>query len=213
MIFDLDGTLWDAALPVSEIWTEIGKKRFGEDYFLSEQDVRNEMGKTMEQIIIDVAPKLGSKEERDEFANLFLSSETEYLKNHPGILFDKEIQTLKKLKEAGHRLFIVSNCQTGYIENYLPCVDKGLFEDHMCWSDTKKMKHFTILAQMERAGVKKAIYIGDTLGDEKETHVAGLPFIHADYGYGECASPEGRAKSFEDLINVIEKVEESFLSK
>ena len=89
LIFDLDGTLWDAALPVSEIWTEEGKKRFGSDYFLSEADVRAEMGKTMDQIVLEVAPKLKTKEERNAFAQLFLDSETAYLKDHPGRLFPK----------------------------------------------------------------------------------------------------------------------------
>ena len=210
LIFDLDGTLWDAALPVSEIWTEEGKKRFGPDYFLGEADVRAEMGKTMDQIVSEVAPKLKTKEERDAFAQLFLDSETVYLKDHPGRLFPKEIETLLLLREWGYPLYIVSNCQKGYIENFIPLLPEGTISDFLCWGDTHGKKHETILALMKKNQVEKAIYIGDTRGDEIETHEANLPFIHADYGYGVCLRPEGRITSFEELPQIVKQLEAEY---
>ena len=210
LIFDLDGTLWDAALPVSEIWTLEGKKRFGSDYFLSEDDVRSEMGKTMDQIVSEVAPRLKTQEERRAFAQVFLNSETAYLKDHPGRLFPKEKEILLLLRERGHSLYIVSNCQKGYIENFIPLLPEGTISDFLCWGDTHGRKHETILALMKKNRLEKAIYIGDTRGDEIETHEANLPFIHADYGYGVCSRPEGRIASFKDLPAVVERLEKEY---
>ena len=59
---------------------------------------------------------------------------------------------------------------------------------------------------MERAKEKEAIYIGDTQGDEKETHLAGLPFIHAAYGFGKANNPEGVINDFSELPKELEKL-------
>ena len=50
LIFDLDGTLWDSTEAVAESWSECGKKYFGENFSISKEDVRFQMGKPMEEI-------------------------------------------------------------------------------------------------------------------------------------------------------------------
>ena len=66
---------------------------------------------------------------------------------------------------------------------------------------------------MKKNQVGKAIYIGDTRGDEVETHEANLPFIHADYGYGVCVRPEGRIASFEELPQIVKQLEDEYSNR
>ena len=203
LIFDLDGTLWDSAEEVAKAWTIAGQRHLGPSFELSKEDVYREMGKTMDQIVADLIPDQHNEKKMAEIAKDLFATENDYLKKHPGKAFPGVIETLKKLKADGYRLYIVSNCQSGYIETFLPLVPNDLFSDHMCWSDTQKDKHFTILKQMERANEKEAIYIGDTHGDEKETRLANLPFIHAAYGFGKAESPDASIESFAELPSVL----------
>ena len=60
---------------------------------------------------------------------------------------------------------------------------------------------------MERNGISngpgadeiEAVYVGDTAGDMTAAHSAGLPFIHAAYGFGTADSPEYVISSFSEL--------------
>lgn len=199
LIFDLDGTLWDSAEEVAKAWSEAGRRYLGEGFALSKEDVYREMGKTMDQIVSDLIPDQHDEGLMKRIAKDLFATENDYLLSHPGKPFIDVIETLKKLNQDGYRCYIVSNCQTGYIETFLPLLPEGLFKGYMCWSDTESDKHVTIKALMERFGEEKAIYIGDTEGDEKEAHLAGLPFIHATYGFGKAKNPEGVISSFKEL--------------
>ena len=203
LIFDLDGTLWDSTEVVSEAWSLCGKKYFGPAFSISKQNVKSQMGKMMEEIASSIASLTPDPKKGRLWAKEAFSFEVEYMKNHPGILYPKEIETLQKLKRRGYRLFIMSNCQKGYIEDYLAALNDGsLFADHLCYGDTSLPKHCSISLLMQKHGLSKAAYIGDTEGDEKETRLVGIPFIFASYGFGSAKSPDATLNSFEDILPV-----------
>ena len=195
LIFDLDGTLWDACVPIAEAWTIAGRKYFPSDYLVTEEMTRGLMGKTMAEIGASLSMPGMNKDELQLFMKDCFDFEVEFLKTRPGKLFPKELETLGMLKEMGFRLFIVSNCQNGYIETFTPLAP-GLFEGFMCYGDTLGPKHQTIRALMERYQIDDAIYIGDTAGDEKETRLAGLPFVFASYGFGQAENPDLTIEEF-----------------
>ena len=41
-----------------------------------------------------------------------------------------------------------------------------------------------------RNGLQHPVYVGDTKGDEEAAHAAGVPFVHAAYGFGRAVQPE-----------------------
>ena len=58
----------------------------------------------------------------------------------------------------------------------------------------------------DRNHPEKAVYVGDTDGDYRSTMEAGLPFIHAAYGYGTV--PEGTPKidDISELPEIVRQV-------
>lgn len=206
MIFDLDGTLWDSTEAVAKSWSECGKKYFGENFSISKEDVRSQMGKPMEEIARNIAKLTPNEELGKLWAKEAFVYEVDYLASHPGKLFPKEEETLLALRNEGYSLYIMSNCQKGYIEDYLKAIScPEVFADHLCYGDTHLEKHGSIKLLMEKHQIKKAAYIGDTGGDETQPRLVGIPFFFASYGFGNAVSPDVTLRSFKDVIKAAEK--------
>ncbi|MBR6683100.1 MAG: HAD family hydrolase, partial [Firmicutes bacterium] len=125
-----------------------------------------------------------------------------YLAEYGGQLYGDVRTVMETLKENNHRLFIVSNCQSGYIQAVLKYHQLGdLFEDYEMSGQTGLPKSENIRLIIERNHIKSAVYVGDTEGDENAAHTAGIPFIHAAYGFGAAQNPEGTIRNLSDLIN------------
>ncbi len=59
--------------------------------------------------------------------------ENAYLAEHGGILYPKLEETLLELKKR-YKLFVVSNCQQGYIESFIKAHRlETCFDDMECW--------------------------------------------------------------------------------
>ena len=207
LIFDLDGTLWDSTEVVAESWSQCGKKYFGPDFSISQPEVRAQMGLMMEDIAKNIASSTPDWEKGMAWAKEAFDFEIEYLASHPGRLVPKEEETLRQLKEMGYTLLIMSNCQKGYIEDYLASLSHPeIFSGHLCYGDTHLPKHGSIKKLLSDFGIKRACYIGDTASDEEQTRLAGLPFIHAGYGFGSAQNPDFSLKEFADMIEAAKKV-------
>ena len=59
---------------------------------------------------------------------------------------------------------------------------------------------------MERNQYSKAVYIGDTIKDERAAKDAQIPFIHAAYGFGTAEAPDAVIHSIDELEAVVEGV-------
>ena len=59
---------------------------------------------------------------------------------------------------------------------------------------------------MQRNGVTRAVYVGDTSGDEQSARVAGIPFVFAAYGFGEAIAPDYTVNAFTELPALMAKI-------
>ncbi len=184
---------------MTKAWREVELKETGVTHIDNEMTA-SLMGLPMRDIALAIAPKEYSEQEKLAFGERAFAHENDYLSLHPGKLFPKVEETLRKLKDRGARLFIVSNCQNGYIDNFVHHYGKDLFEGFLCYGDTKREKSFTIRKLMEKYGLESACYVGDTLGDEVEAKKAGCYFIYAEYGFGKCQNPDATIVQFQDLL-------------
>ena len=205
IIFDLDGTLWDSAQAVVDSWNEKITYFPDIDYYITMEQMYGYMGKTMEEIGLSFFNTV-SRERALELLKICMDYENLYIEEHGGILFEGLEETLAALKEE-YFLAIVSNCQEGYIEAFLKHHKlEKYFDDTENYGRTKRCKGDNIRLLVERNNLD-AVYVGDTMGDYDATMQAGLPFIHAAYGFGTV--PEGTEK-IDDIRELPEKVKEIF---
>ena len=199
LLFDLDGTLWDSASAVAEAWNEIFQREDPSLKPLTVDDIHGVMGMTMKEIGQTLYPDFHSAR-RDAIFDECCTYEVEYLYKHCGVLYPDFRSTMEALKAAGYSLAVVSNCQRGYIDAFLSSSGAGdLFLDYEEWERTGLTKGENIRLVMDRNGYSKGIYIGDTKKDREAALQAGIPFIHAAYGFGEVEAADGVIRKLSDL--------------
>ena len=205
IIFDMDGTLWDSAAGVAESWNEAILAYGYERKPLTAGDVQSVMGKTMEDIADILFPELNVMQ-RKELLDLCCRLENDYLRRHGGVLYPDIRKTMEKLK-VNYHLYIVSNCQAGYIEAFLDYYKfHDLIEDIECYGNNDKPKGENIALLYQRNNLEDAVYVGDIQGDYDASMSAGVRFIHAGYGFGKVEADVPEIQKFSDLIEVIDTV-------
>lgn len=208
IIFDVDGTLWDSTAVVAESWNHAIKKACGIEAGLDEAKLKKLFGKTMDEIGRIMLPSL-SEAERSRVCEECFSYENEYLKDHPGVFYDGAVETLAKLAETND-LYIVSNCQKGYIDVVLEHMGIGdKIKAFLCNGDNNLPKGDNIKLIMKQNNVAKAVYVGDIQGDSDAAHAAGIPMVYASYGFGDVKDAEYRIDDIKELPQLIARLDAS----
>jgi phosphoglycolate phosphatase len=195
IVFDLDGTLWDSSATCAVGWNRVVQRHHIPFRVVTEHDVRAVTGKPHEECIREVFAGL------PEAHILTLAAETQLEDNQVvaelgGDLFGGVEDGLKRLR-ARYPLFIVSNCQAGYIESFLRWAQIGnCFRDFECWGNTGLSKTKNLRAVIDRNKLQRPVFVGDTAGDLAAARECGVPFLHAAYGFGDCTDADQRFDSF-----------------
>lgn len=202
VIFDIDGTLWDAKDEIVYSWNIAIKEHGGVDKVLTSDMIIPELGKPMNEIMKDLFPEL-TGEERDSLAEDLYRVENKWVESAPCIVYDGVLETIRELSRQ-YTLMIVSNCQSGYIEAFLKNTGLGeFFSDYACPGDTGMLKGENIRLVMNRNGIHEAVYVGDTQGDADACKIAGVPMIFAEYGFGKVEGEYPRISRFPDLLDML----------
>lgn len=207
IIFDLDGTLWDSCRVVAESWGETLRCRYQAQRWPSVEDVRSIMGMTAAGIAQRCFSDYG--EQAMEVCLDCIARENAYIAQHSGDVYPGVEDMLRELF-AKYPLFIVSNCQQGYIQSFFHATGLGIyFKDTECEGSSGLSKAENIRLISKRNGLKAPLYVGDTAGDEKSARAAGCPFIHAAYGFGKAEAADGVINSPTELLKLIPTMEEN----
>ena len=135
IIFDVDGTLWDSTEAVARSWNQAIDENTDFSLSLTADGLKSLFGKTMDEITLALFPSC-PKEERDRIGYLCFNYENRLLETDHGILYPDVARTLESLSRKTD-LYIVSNCQCGYIEVFLKTSGLGrYFKGHLCNGDT-----------------------------------------------------------------------------
>ena len=201
IIFDVDGTLWDSTKPIAKVWTRAVQEHTNLDIQVSTDDLRKLFGKTMTEIASALFPSLPA-EKQEQVMNACYAYENEYLESHPGVLYEGVVETFHALSQKNN-LYIVSNCQCGYIELFIKAAGlEHCVKDHLCFGETNVSKGRTIRLLMERNHLKHVVYVGDTKGDADACREAQIPFIFAEYGFGDVPDAKYRIENFSELCEM-----------
>ncbi|WP_336963376.1 HAD family hydrolase [Chryseobacterium contaminans] len=205
LIFDLDGTLWDSRATIIKIWNDVLVKHQLIQQELKPNDMNQYMGLLAHDILKDMLPGV-SDQQIQELLSEVVTRENEVLGIQGGILYPGVEETLKSLANS-HNLFIVSNCQDGYIESFLTYYQfETLFTDFESHGRTQKPKTENIQLLMERNGlsIEDSVYVGDTQTDYDSAISNSLPFIFCEYGFGKLSKEhEAKISGFSDLNKYI----------
>ncbi len=188
IIFDMDGTLWDSAENVAKSWNLAIEQSGLLKKTLTTADIKGVMGKTMDKIAEELFGELADGP-REKLLARCCAEENDYLRRHGGVLYAGVKETLAALKE-NQNLYIVSNCQSGYIEAFLDYYG-------LCNNGKKKGENIRLLA--ERNHLDAAVYVGDIQGDYDASAEAGVGFIHAAYGFGTVAQKVPAVRAITEL--------------
>ncbi len=201
ILFDLDGTLWDAVDEIILTWNRVIARYPGLRPPITRAEQETVMGLQMNEI----ADRLFSREaprRRMALMEECVQEENRFLRRHGARLYPLVPETLELLSRQ-FRLFIVSNCQSGYIEAFLAAHGLGrYFTGSLCYGDTGRGKDENIAAVVQRYGLRRPVYVGDTGGDQRAAQTAGVPFVFAAYGFGRADRFEAAVQAFAELKTI-----------
>lgn len=201
IIFDVDGTLWDSTAICADAWNTIIKQETDLNLHIKEKTLKSLFGRLLPDIAKAIFPDY-STERQLYLIDQCCQEEHRALLAHCAPLYPELEETLSELSKK-YRLFIVSNCQAGYIEVFLESSKLGAyFEGHLCPGDTGNAKADNILQIIHDYNLNSPVYVGDTDGDYKATKAAGIPFVYAAYGFGTVTTPDYTIKQPKELLNI-----------
>lgn len=207
LIFDIDGTLWNSTPVVANAWNRAVNEGPIEElkkHVITDKTLQKEFGKPMDVIADDLFGDIDPVVKADILKACCKYEHDALEENEKDLSYEGMKETMHKLKSM-YNLFIVSNCQDGYIE--LVMRKNGLtdiIKDYECFGHTglQKDENILLICKRNNLDLKETVYIGDTLGDYEATKKAGLKFVFCKYGFGSVDTPDYAIDRFSDLIDL-----------
>jgi len=182
LIFDLDGTLWDALDTYLTSWNE-GVKLENINRIFTRDDLHYVMGWERIKVLDHMFPDV-TRERQEEIYRTINECRLRLMPQIGGVLYEGVREGLIRLSEK-YKLFIVSNCPANLIVEFMKWAKlEEYITDEMAHGVNSMPKHYNIKLLVDKHSLKSPVYIGDTLGDGLETRKAGLPFVLLTYGFG-----------------------------
>ncbi len=202
LIFDLDGTLWNATELICKTWNIVLKNYENvRKAPITIEELEGCMGLQLDKIgerLFKNTDPVTRKELMDKCCDL----ECEYLSKEGGKLF-RDVESTLQILSRKYKLFIVSNCQEGYIESFYAGHNmEKYFTDQLCAGETGLSKGENNKIIINRNNLKNAVYIGDTQGDRQSALDADIPFVYAEYGFGNVDGYDYKIDEFKDLLKI-----------
>jgi len=182
IIFDMDGTLWDAVDIYTEAWNR-GLSKIMPDRKVTRDEIASMTGWEKQQVLDQLLPghPIEVHEKVYEAVN---ECSPKLMDEMDGIVYEGVKEGLEALSKK-YRLFIVSNCAAGAIQQFLKRTGiSGYITDEMAHGVNLQPKHYNIKLLMEKHGLKNPVYVGDTEGDSRQSRLAGIPFVFMSFGFG-----------------------------
>ena len=200
LIFDMDGTLWDAVDSYCAVWNrtiaDMGVRRA----YVRYPELAVLMGKPLGEIYMTL---VGDAAIKDEFIRRLVQNERLLMPRLGGRLYPGTKEAIETLARS-FRLFMVSNCDANGLPNFLRFTGLELyFTDTLSFGQNGLEKDANIRELVKRYNLKAPLYIGDVARDCSDAHRAGVPFVWAKYGFGrDVRDADYVIESIKDLPSI-----------
>ena len=192
VIFDLDGTLWDASEASAVAWNRAIKDLGLEMGEVEPIDIASISGKTPREFVSKIF-KNAPPDKSMEWYSLCAQYEMEEIRGGRGLLREGIRDAFEVLSKE-LPIFLVSNCQRDYMNAFLNWSGlEHMITDSLTHGENGRSKWENLLLLVEKHGLVKPVYVGDTLEDRESALKAGIDFIpihpafkdnHRQMGYG-----------------------------
>lgn len=202
IIFDLDGTLWDASGVTAAGWNNALVKMNLDQHQIDHVAVKNVSGKPFGECVEILFGNIPGIDVNELEKQIDLEEEKIFTTLQGEIYSGVEIG-LPVLSEK-YPLFLVSNCQSWYLQLFLDQFKlEKYFTDHDCNGNANQQKPEMIQGLIKKHNLQNALYVGDTTGDRNACLAAGVAFGYADYGFGEVDEADLTFRNFEELVDCL----------
>lgn len=203
VMFDLDGTLWDARQILADAWTEV-LQAHGIKERLTVAKMSPLFGNELSYVIRHAVSDRVSSEAIEAIVPKLTLVQAQCVYDTVPVLYPGINETFAAVSKRVP-IMIVSNSVTGYIDAFLHGSGTADYvTDHICNGDTQLPKDKNILLMKRRHGLHNPLYVGDTQMDCDAARSAGVKFAFASYGFGDAKDFDYRIHKLTDLIAVIE---------
>ena len=197
IIFDMDGTLWDAVDTYTESWNIV----FGDlgiDKTVDRDELAKMVGWEGKKVWNAIMPGYSVEKQEEIYAKVNDVRKV-LLPQKGGVLYDGVKEGLAQLATQ-YQLYIVSNCAKGIIRLFIDWagIDEHII-DEIAYGINYMPKHHNIKLPIDKHHLKNPVYVGDTEGDGQQSRLAGLPFVFVSYGFGATDDHDVRFDSFTEF--------------
>ncbi|QEM10280.1 MULTISPECIES: HAD family hydrolase [Mucilaginibacter] len=197
LIFDMDGTLWDAVDTYAQSWNLIFQK-LDIPRTIKRDDLLHVIGMEGQKLTRVLLPELDDEKGMEVYYAVN-QVRREILPTSGGIMYKGVKDGLQQLSSK-YKLFVLSNCAVGIIPLFLAWADINEFiTDSMAYGTNQMPKNHNMHLLMDKHNLQSPVYIGDTNGDAEQTRLAGIPFTFVSYGFGNTDDYDNKFDDFESL--------------
>lgn len=200
LIFDMDGTLWDAVDSYCAVWIATARE-LGLRLDVGHDRLVPLMGRPLESIYREIVGDACDSPTR--FMEALARNEERMMPRLGGRLYPGVGTTLRALRDRGVRLFMISNCSATGLDTFLSYTGlRPYFTDWLSMGATGADKDVNIRTLVQRYNLERVAYVGDVQRDADHAHAAGVPIIWARYGFGRVSDADYTIHTFADLLEL-----------
>lgn len=194
LIFDMDGTLWDAVDTYAEIWNMAFEQENIERH-ITRADLLALIGTPIDDIMRHFVPAERVEHLLKTIAELVITE----LPRLGGKLYEGVQEGVAELSKH-YKLFMLSNCDELELPIFVRYAGiESYITDTIAYGNTRLRKAENMRLLAEKYHLQHPVYVGDTDGDCREAHRAGVPFVWMSYGFGTTDNAQLQFDTFADM--------------
>jgi len=199
LIFDMDGTLWDAVDTYTSSWN-LTFEKLAINRVINRAELLGLIGMEGKKLTKALMPDFDDEIAQGIYMDVN-ETRRQILPQNGGSMYDGVTEGIKLLASK-YKIFILSNCAVGIIPLFIAWAGIGDdVTDYMAYGENNMPKNYNMRLLIEKHGLQSPVYVGDTQGDAEQTRLAGIPFIFVSYGFGKTEDYEHKFNDFPSLTS------------